>query len=254
MQFSKLKGIPVPNVINLLECEDRRDYTLRNFAKLGCAEVTVHNYERFENSDYEIKGDPGAISKTSKGCFSSHVLTIKKWLENTDEPIGIFFEDDVDFSTVAHWNFTFEEFIDTIGDDWEAIQLCGIYESTPLMMPRARLFWDHGIQCYVLKRNYAQKLVDYYFKGDNEVMTYSMPNDAPPSVENNILNSFGTTLTFPLFNHNINDFKSENINPCVENFNQQTTPSIHSYKFIKEWWEIKGSRLSLEQICKGEGA
>ena len=251
--MNKLNGMPCPNVINLSECEDRKRYMANKFAEYGVSPV-FYSYSRFEDSDNEIVGDESAIALTSKGCFSSHLLTIRDWLLNTEDELGIFFEDDVDFETVKYWNFNFDEFIASISDDWDAFQLCGIYETYPLMIPRTRKFWDHGIQCYMLKRSYAQRLVDFYFKDvGSKVMHYSMPEDLPPSVENNILNGFGPTLSFPLFNHNINDFKSENINPCIDNYNQQTGPSIFSYRLIEAWWRITGSKLTLQDIIEGKG-
>lgn len=239
--------MPKPNIINLKECADRREYTIREFAKLGVTHLEFHTYERYEKSDIKLIGSPDA-----KGCFTSHLLTIKKWVETTEDEVGIFFEDDVDFKTVKHWNFTFQEFVDRLNNNWQAIQLCGIYESTPLMQLRERAPWDHGIQCYMLKREYAEKLVEFYFRSDDTI-EYRMPIHLPASVENNVLNGFGITYTFPLFNHNINDFKSENVNPCMENHNQQTGPSINSYYFIANWWESRGSKLILDQIIEGTG-
>jgi GR25 family glycosyltransferase involved in LPS biosynthesis len=237
--------MPKPNIINLKECVDRREYTIREFSKLGVIDLEFHTYVRYEDSNIKMYGNPDA-----KGCFTSHLLTIKKWVDTSQDAVGIFFEDDVDFETVQHWNFTFQEFVDSLESDWQAVQLCGIYENKPNMYTRRRTPWDHGIQCYMLKREYAEKLVAFYFDREGYI-EYKMPGGLGPSVENNVLNGFGTTYTFPLFNHNINDFKSENVNPCVKNYNQQTEPSIYSYKFIKIWWEHKGSKLSLREINDG---
>lgn len=252
----KLEGMPTPNVINLRECEDRRAYTQEQFAKLGVADVRFHLYDRWPNSNIKMIGDPALLDLATKGVTSSQFLTIKAWLEETDEECGIFFEDDVDFQTVQHWNFTFKEFVDRCGDKWGALHLCNVFEypfyrdqQYPSMIPRKREQWDHGLQCYMLKRWYAEKLVKYYFDQDEDsTIHYRMPSGMRCSTENNILGPFGRTFTFPLFNHNVYDFLSKN----KYSYDAQGKSAIYSYQFLKAWWEKEGSQLSLEEIFNEE--
>jgi len=253
----KLAGIPIPNVINLKECIDRKEYTTQEFEKLGINNVHFHTYDRYENAPVPFVGDRNLINEITKGVTSSHLLTIKWWLENTNEPYGIFFEDDVDFSAVEHWNFTLQEFIDRCGDEWGALHLCNVFEypydvnnEYPAMVPRRRQLWDHGLQCYVLKRWYAEKLVKYYFdRWDAEKAIHiRMPLASPPSFENNVMHGFGIVVSFPLFNQNVFDFRSKNI----YYYNKQAQSAIYSYEFIKDWWEKKGSQMNLEEIFNNE--
>ena len=44
---NKLNNISVPNVINLKECLDRREYTIAEFAKLGISTIKMHSYDRY---------------------------------------------------------------------------------------------------------------------------------------------------------------------------------------------------------------
>ena len=114
------------------------------------------------------------------------------------------------------------------------------------MVPRRRQMWDHGLQCYVLKRWYAKKIIDYYFD-DWQVegsIHIRMPLGSPPSFENNVLHGFGLVISFPLFNQNVTDFRSKNI----YYYNKQAQSAIYSYEFLKDWWERKGSTMSLEEI------
>jgi GR25 family glycosyltransferase involved in LPS biosynthesis len=247
----KLSNISVPNIINLKECRDRMKYMRDEFLKLGIEDIQFHQFDRYNNNtSIQFTGDQELINSTSKGVASSHLLTIKWWLDNTDESIGLFFEDDVDFEHVHKWNFTFNEFIERCGDSWDALQLCivceypyDVYNKYPVMTPRPRNLWDHGLQCYVLKREYAQKLVNFYFNENNSI-NLRMPDGVPISVENNVLCGFGNVVTFPLFNHNITNFYSKNIYTP----DGQSTSSIHSYEYIKNWWERVGYKMNLEQI------
>ena len=171
--MSKLQNIPTPNIINLKECADRRDYTEAEFNKLGVSDINFHIYERYNENSITIIGEQDILAQCTKGVTSSHLLTIKKWYETTNEEYGLFFEDDVDFQTVEHWNFTLSEFIEGVKDDWGALHLCNVFEypydrdtEYPPMNIRRRQLWDHGLQCYALKREYAKKIIDYYFVND----------------------------------------------------------------------------------------
>lgn len=243
--MSKLEGMPLPRIVNLKECEDRREYIQKEFQKFGIDHVEFNIYERFEHSKIRYVGEKDLIKRwKDKGVTSSHLLTIKRWYENTDEEVGIFFEDDVDLSTVQHWNFTFQEFINRIGSKWGALHLCSVHESHPVMVPRMREQFDHGLQCYMLKREYAKKLVKFYFDRGDETIHYRMPLSCRISTENNVLWGFGRVYTFPLFNHNVQKFTSKNIFFPDE----QANASIMSYHNIRTWWENRGRNFSLDDI------
>jgi len=248
--MNKLYGMPRPNVINLIDARDRKEYMRSEFNKLGVTDVFFHRFERIENSKVRFVGETPILKEMTPGVTSSHLLAIKWWYENTDEKFGIFFEDDVDFNTVKHWNFTFDEFIKRMGDKWDALQLCNIHEEYPVMVPRMRTWGDHGLQCYMVTRKYARKIIKYYFdQGDAWTIHYRMPAGIPLSTENNVL-CLGRSFTFPLFNHNVGDFVSHNIYST----NSQDQACIDSYINIKEWWETKGSTFTLDDIFNFERA
>ena len=62
------------------------------------------------------------------------------------------------------------------------------------------------------------------------------------------MHGFGLVITFPLFNHNVTDFRSKNI----YYYNEQASSAFYSYEFLKDWWTNKGSLLSLEEIFDDE--
>lgn len=254
---NKLKGIPKPNIINLKECTDRAQWTRDEFARLGIDDINIHSYDRYNEESIKFIGDPHVTEATTKGVTSSHMLTIKWWYENTDEEMGIFFEDDLDYKTVDHWNFTLLEFIERCNKwDWGALHLCNVFEypydvynEYIPMVPRKRQLWDHGLQCYIMKREYAKKIVEYYFDdfGQGDIH-YRMPLGSPVTTENNLLHGFGLVITMPLFNHNVMDFRSKNI----YYYNEQASSAFYSYEFLKAWWEEKGSNFSLDDIFDNE--
>ena len=246
--MNKLKGMPLPNVINLKECEDRRIYMRNELTKYGQIEPKFYQYDRYEDSNVKAFCDDMIKPYwVDKGTTTSHLLTIKSWLEDTDDDVGLFMEDDVDFSTIEHWNFEFEELIERMGTKWGALQLAIVHESHPNMTPRKREQQDHGLQCYMLKRKYASKLVKFYFDQGDDTIHYRMPVGAALSLENAVLWGFDRVYTFPLFNHNVNQFKSKNIfSPDA-----QVDASVQSYHVIRSWWENTGRNLSLDEIFDG---
>lgn len=256
----KLKDFPGCHVINLLERTDRKKYMIDQFDKLGITNYKIHSYERIENSDVIFKASPPDIlNKLPLGTTSSHLLTIKWWYENTDEEMVAIFEDDCDLTQIEKWNFTFDEYIKRHGVLWDGIQLCLMHEGWAVMLPRHRNGSDHGLQAYIIKRSYAKKLIDYYFENDNTI-NFRIP-DIPyvidpkvvyvvesfklkPTIEN-IIYGLGWFHIHPLFNHNVIDFPSTVHNP---NDKRLARVALHSYNYVKRWWENKGQHGTLDQL------
>jgi len=242
----KLDGMPRPNIINLKECDDRREYIIEEFKQYGVNDILIHSYDRYENSNVKFIGHDKAIGETPKGVTSSHLLTIKHWLETTDAEWGIFFEDDVDLSTINYWNgFNFTDIVNRFGTRWECLHLCGIFESLVALVPRKRETYDFGLQAYIMKRKYASKLVKFYFtEPDPYSINFRMPHGYHTSTENNILGSFGITYTFPFFNHNI-FFKSKNHHTTT---GEQLPSAVYAQKIIQDMWKTELLNCNLEEI------
>ena len=251
-----LKGFPSCHVVNLIDSPDRKVYMENEFAKLGITDYKIHSFPRIEKSDLVIKGDPEVLKVLPIGATSSHLLTIKWWYENTDEEMAAFFEDDCEFSQVDKWNFVFEDYIKMHGVLWDGLQLCVMHEGWAVMYPRYRVGWDHGLQCYILKRSYAKKIIDYYFE-DDKTINFRMPyvplqnfnkrnesHKLQTSIENTIY-GLGWVHVHPLFNHNVIKFPS-----TVHDLNDKELAkiAIHSYEYVKEWWQKKGQHGTLDEL------
>ena len=252
--INKMKGFPRCYVVNLEESADRREYMTNEFRKLGINDSVILRHRRLEDNSegfLNIVGDPELLKILPLGATTSHLLSIKWWYENTDEEMAAFFEDDCDFSTIQYWNFNFEDYLKKFGVLWDALQLCVMHEGWPVMYPRHRLGWDHGLQCYIIKRHYAKKLIDYYFLDDNtinfEKMPYTLRSHEPrrykPTIEN-VIYGLGIVYIHPLFNHNIS-FSSTVHDASAKDLQQVAEKS---YNYVKKWWEGKGNSSTLEQI------
>ena len=255
---SKLKGFPSCWVVNLEESLDRREYMIGEFERLGL-KYNICQHKRLEdNQTLRIIGDQEVLDTLPLGATSSHLLTIKQWYETTNEDMVAIFEDDCDFSIVEKWNFTFEEFLSRFGVLWDGLQLCVMHEGFPVMAPRNRLGWDHGLQCYIITRDYARKIVNYYFKNDTTIhfrmpyIKFQMPSkwgyheqkQYEPTIEN-VIYGCGTFYIYPIFNHNVHKFKT-----TVHSDGRRDLQWVaeHSYNYVNQWWDNRGQHATLDQL------
>jgi GR25 family glycosyltransferase involved in LPS biosynthesis len=236
-----------PYILSLKDCYDRRQILEKTMIQNGMKKWEMCIFDKVENSNIRFNGTSEDIPL---GILSSHLCTIKKWYEESDDDYGLFFEDDVSFESKKHWNFDLVDFTSRLPGDWSAIQLCGIYQVKPDIRLRERDHIDHGLQAYVLTRSFAEKLISETFAFDKSI-NITKPYISS-SVENIVLNpKYGKVYTFPLFNHNIFDFKSTSIEYDNKNFTDgQSHLAIASYNEISNWWAEKGCKLSLEEILE----
>lgn len=251
----KLRRFPSCHSINLIECTDRKEYMIGKFEELGVENYKIHSFERPENTDLKFLGTKEVLYNLPIGTASSHLLAIKWWYENTDEEMAAFFEDDCDFSTIDHWNFVFEDFLKKMGPLWDGLQLCVMHEGWPVMFPRRRNGFDHGLQCYIIKRHYAKKIIDFYFLDDKTIhfrttKHYKLEDRHKPlnATVENIVYGLGLFYIHPLFNHNIKELNSVVWSENNAKSDTSNAMAKKSYEYVKAWWENKGSKGTLEEL------
>jgi GR25 family glycosyltransferase involved in LPS biosynthesis len=201
---NKLEGFPSVYYLSLEECEDRRAHLEEQFAKYNIQKFTPIISKRFAQSDDVITGKcVYQLNDGTKGCAVSHLKAIKKWYNDTDEEYAFFCEDDLSFETVDDWDFTWKEFMKSLPDDWECVQL--LYLKTDGNVTSLKLRgheWDDwAVTAYLTKRSYAKKLIESYCIGDTYHLELSNP-DMMPLVEN-LIYDMGKTYSVPLFVENI---------------------------------------------------
>ena len=197
--MNKLENFPSVNYITLEESVERQDNIESQFAKYNIVPKSLVS-KRYSESDDIVKGnfvhsmDPGTI-----GCAVSHLKTIKKWYQETDEDYAFFCEDDLSLETVEHWNFTWEEFVESIPDDADCVQLLRLRENGSYsdFRIRKREWNDWSVTAYIITREYAKKIIDEHCIG-NEYHLDLKGQSCMPLVEYIIFNH-GITYSVPLF-------------------------------------------------------
>ena len=70
--------------------------------------------------------------------------------------------------SVKYWDFTWEEFFNSLPPQWECVQLCLLreYEYGLDIKFKTREWSDWSGCAYLISRKYAQKLIDTYYYDD----------------------------------------------------------------------------------------
>ena len=252
----KLKNFPSVNFISIEESEDRRKVLYQQFEKYGITNITPHIYKKYRDEEHKIIEGP-LVNHNGKGPVTSHLKAIKEWYENTDEPYTFFCEDDLSLDTVKYWNFTWDEFFNSLPENWNIVQLCLIREDmfiffNPEVKFRHRFLCDWSACAYLITRKHAENLIKNYYPDDYIHLEYKgtdkefRENEYSsfwfllPQVENMVYSSFGGgNFVFPLFVENI-------FEPTWRNDENWINRKCRNE--ILEWWDLKGSNKTLNDL------
>lgn len=247
--MNKLQNFPPVYYITLEESIDRQNNLSKQFNEYGITNYTPMIFKRFLECDDIIQGPyVHTLNSSNKGASTSHLKSIKKWLTETDDPYAVFFEDDISFETVKYWNFTWDDFMNNLPTDWEAVQLMWVRPHMVKIEFRERYPDDWSATAFLLTRSYGQKLLDRFMISDNE-FHYDIGNYQP--IVENILFTSGRVYTIPLFVEeillpttfiNAPEFDQSLIT------NGQRESHHYSQFAVLEWWKNIGSKTSIFKI------
>jgi FkbM family methyltransferase len=240
----KLNGFPTVHYVSLEESYDRRQELERKFSEYGIKPKPIIS-KKFAECDDVLTGEYlYQLNDGTKGCCVSHLKAIKEWYETTDDDYGFFCEDDLSLETVKYWNFNWEEFVSSIPDDAECVQLFTIRGEYDTFKIRERYWDDWGATAYILTRDYAEKVIKNYIKEDSYHL--EIPNSTVmPLIENILFTSIGKTYTIPLFVENIN-FKSTFENEDDDVNEGQKTNHRKSRDLVLNYWQSVSPKLNAQ--------
>ena len=228
----KLKGLSSVRYVTLEDDTARQELLTKQFQQYNITPISIKS-KRFSESDDIITGKYiETLTNQVKGCNVSHLKAFKDWYYNTNEPYGFFCEDDLSLETVEHWNFTWEEFVNHLPSDWEAVQLLAIRGEFEKVCLRERLWDDWAITAYILKRDYVKQIIDHCCIGetynlevkDSEVMSIG---------ESLFFTNFGKVYTCPLF---VENTKINSTNLSDTELENGQKPNHHfASKYISNW-------------------
>lgn len=250
--MNKLQDFPTVYYISLEESKERQKSIEDQFSKYGIVTKSIISKRFIESNDivtgkYVYSMEPGTI-----GCAVSHLKAIKDWYYNTDENYAFFCEDDLSLETLEYWNFTWNEFIESIPEDADCVQLLRLKENNREedFKFRVREQDDWSVTAYIITRDYAKKILDNYCVED----TYHLEiknSDTMPLAEYLIFNGIGVVYSFPLFVEK-QDFDSTFRNSSNHNYELHQSTHLKSYNEIVEWWKTIGKNKSADDIISNK--
>jgi GR25 family glycosyltransferase involved in LPS biosynthesis len=234
----KLKNFPPVFVVSVKSSTDRRKYLKKELDKYHINNVYYGIFDIWSDckDQYLVTGNNlQDLHIGSYGPVTSHILINKYWIENTSHEYVIVMEDDTCFDFVKYWDFTWSDFYQKLPEDWELVQLSIMREFPDdlKLELRSRYNKDLGCQIYLIKRDYAERVVSRYHRDygfDLSIPPTDLTFDhngeievwhdcqLVPYVENIMYESIGRAYSCPLF------------------FEKVDIPTLAEGKTEKEYW------------------
>lgn len=240
----KLKNFGPVYYINLQDNIDRRESIESQFNNYNINFTRIEAFDGRDDdlSEYIHGAYPGYdISSSEIGCTISHLYTLSNWLRNSTEDFIIVCEDDLDLTLCEYWNFTWQDFVNNLPNDWECIQLSIVNNHTShiIMNLHQRQWWDWSTSCYMISRKFVEFLVNKYCINSK----YCLSKYSEKAVADSVVYLEGKTYSINLFSY-ITDFGSNIHQLHVEDSH------ISSREYVLNWWKTEGKNLHIEDLVK----
>ena len=246
-QVKKLSQLKSVYYISLEESVDRRKKLEESLKEHGVKNIKSIISKRFAQCNDIVTGKYShTLNDGTKGCCVSHLKAIKEWYETTDEEYGFFCEDDLSFDTLKYWNFTWNEFIEYLPEDWTCVQMLPIRGDYNEIKIRDRYWDDWSVTAYIIKREHAKYVIDNYIIND----TYHLElkdSEIQPLIENILYSTPGKVYTFPMFIEDIG-FTSTFLGGDDDVKDGQKRNHYYAHDFILNWWKDIGVEKTIEEL------
>lgn len=198
--LNKLDGFGPIYVINMERSLDRKTYIEEHFKKYNVLDFTF--VKGIDGSEEDLNNlinnlDELTVSKNEISCGMSHLRAIGQWLETSDSEYAIIMEDDVSLETTDFWNFTWNDFLNSVDKTYDILQLAitNNFIINNRLHLREHLDWCAAV--YLIKRSFAEKLVHKY-KVDGK---YTFSRNRFLSVPEGVVYTGSICYSIPLFTY-----------------------------------------------------
>lgn len=237
----KLKNIPPIYYLNLDGQPERKQYMEEQFKYWE-----IENYTRI--SAYDGRTDdlsdiisgryPDNMTSGEIGCTTSHLKSIKHWIETSDSQCAIFMEDDVDLQIARYWDFTWKDFQSLVPYDYDVVQLAIICTGPLHVKLHRRFVNDFSTAAYMITRHHAEKLLKFHIRNEK----YKLDNGSKPrAVADDLIYNSGNTFSIPIFLYKI--ALGSSIHPeHVDIFHKS------SHDGLVDFWSQNGAKMNIREL------
>lgn len=245
--MNKLKNFEPIYLINLKDHRHRLRHAKKEFSKYNITNYTVIEAIDGRNSDLSeiIDGKYPNLKPSEIGCITSHIKTLKHWLDTSDSEYAIIMEDDFSFDTVQYWNWDWDYVIKNLPKNLDIVQLIMI-KNDPVDFSLHKkekysikniMSYSWSTACYLIKRDYAKNIVKLHYKnGKYKLDSFGFKNQAADV----ILYNLGNAYSMPLFTHVLDIKNSINSNHGRFHMNSKNN--------IDLWWKNNSSKYDKEDF------
>jgi hypothetical protein len=246
-KVKKLSELKTVYYVSLEESVDRQQNLEKRFAENGVTNVRSIISKRFSECDDVLTGKYlYQLNDGTKGCCVSHLKAIKEWYDTTDEDYGFFCEDDLSLETIDYWNFTWNEFVENLPEDWGCVQLLCIRGEFNDVKIRERYWDDWAATAYILKRDYVKYLIDNYIV-DGTYHLELKNAEVMPLIENILFTTAGKVYTIPMFVEDVL-FTSTFDGGDEDVKDGQKRNHYYTHDYIINWWKDNGPNTTIEEL------
>jgi GR25 family glycosyltransferase involved in LPS biosynthesis len=213
--LNKLEGFGPIYIINLESREDRKNYIINELQSHNVNDFKIFKAVDGATANWDdLVFDRGSLSLSNSelGATISHLSAIKNWMENSESKYGIIIEDDLSLETVQYWDFSFKtSFHMREHKDWSAA-------------------------CYLITRQWAEKLISKHFIDGK----YVFPKDYRALADFIIYNG-AKCYSKPLFTYSMN-FETSITAPNNTKEDKENPLGIHhiSRQDVLSYWKNYG--------------
>jgi hypothetical protein len=257
--MNKLKNFPIVHYPNLKNRPDRLEFMQHQIHHYGLTEC-VYATDRYETFSDQVHVTSAIdIDSGQFGVAISYLNMMKQWYDTANEQYGFFCDDDVSFESIDNWNFSWQDLLDHLPENWQCVQLIrqnvwddnglfinGNFE-LPVLKLRKRTNYDWGT-AFICKRSYVKKLLDRHVKGTN-VYDFSIKirgtHDLflPFCLEVMLFDEVcDEVYNFPLF------LENQELTSTLAPNSINNSAHTRSYHYYSGLWKLIGADLTIEQL------
>ena len=203
---NKLDKFPHVFYINLDKDVERNEYMQKYLTECGIRSYTrVPGVLKSKESILKYMSTIECIEKQDAtrvelAATIAHLNGIKA-LAESEHDVAVIMEDDIDFSLTRYWRFTWEDLYTNLPTGWQTVQLSrsnlnkDIDKSAQLYVKRWERI-DFSAAAYLMTRERAREIVDFYFTKGNLALGIFAGTDKP--VADHVVFSYSNDATYSL--------------------------------------------------------